>query len=161
MLTQIIAHTPTWVFGLLFGLLALGYRQSKDRVMAKRALIILPIVMVALAINGEIRTFNLQLSALVTWFFGAALGYFLVRNFVKINAHYIKEQQVFFLKGSWLPLTLMMAIFLTKYIVGSLLATQANIITTTAFMLFVSVLYGVFSGFFIARTHKILAVQTL
>jgi len=160
MLTQIISHTPTWVFALFIGLVALGYRQSKDRMISKNTLVILPIVMVALAINGELRTFNLQLSALFTWFLAAAVSYGLVKQFIAIQARYIEEQQLFVLKGSWLPLMLMMGIFLTKYIVGTLLATEAKIITTTEFMVIVSVLYGAFSGIFIARAHKILQLRT-
>ncbi|MBL4908904.1 MAG: hypothetical protein JKX78_02595 [Alteromonadaceae bacterium] len=161
MFTQIISHTPTWVFALFIGLLALGYRQSKDRMISKNTLIILPIVMVALAINGELRTFNLQLTALFTWFFGATICYLLVQNYVSIKANYIQEQHLFALKGSWVPLILMMGIFLTKYIVSTLLATKAEIITSTGFMLIVSLLYGAFSGIFIARAHKVLALRTV
>jgi len=156
---QIISHTPTWVFALLIGLIALGYRQTKVRNVSKNTLIILPIAMVALAIKGELSTFNLQLTALFTWISGAVIAYFIITEYITIKAKYIKEIQQFELQGSWVPLALMMGIFFTKYIVGVMTATQAEIITSSGFMLTVSLLYGAFSGVFIARAHKTLRLK--
>ncbi len=154
MFTEIILQTPKWVFALFFGLLLLGYRQSKPRIANKNTLLIIPIVMVSLSISGELATFNLQLSALLTWFVGVGFAWLMVTQFTAIKGRYLVDKKLFELSGSWLPAILMLAIFFTKYAVGVLLATQAAIITSTEFMLVVSLLYGSFSGAFAARAHK-------
>jgi uncharacterized protein DUF6622 len=154
MLITIINHTPAWVFVLFFALVYIGYRQTQARMVSKNTLLIMPTIMIALSISGELTTFNLQLSALFTWCIGGGLAWLLVNQLVSVRGSYVASKQLFNLSGSWLPLILMMAIFFTKYVVGVLLAKQAVVINTTEFMLIVSLLYGSFSGAFAARAHK-------
>ena len=46
-MTQILTHTPLWVFGLFFGLVYLGYLQSRTRQVSRGRLIVLPLAMLA------------------------------------------------------------------------------------------------------------------
>jgi hypothetical protein len=53
--------------------------------------------------------------------------------------------------GSWVPLTLMMAIFFTKYVIGVLSALNPTLLENTIVIYSCSFIYGVFSGIFVAR----------
>jgi hypothetical protein len=70
--------------------------------------------------------------------------------------HFMKNDVLFYLypyhlQGSWTPLALMMAIFLTKYVVGVASALKPDLLITMQFIVLLSILYGIFSGVFIGR----------
>jgi len=46
MLIEILKRTPSWVFVLFFALLAWGYFQSKDRIVSRSQVSILPVAMI-------------------------------------------------------------------------------------------------------------------
>ena len=48
MITQIVTHTPTWVWGLLLALLWLGLKQSVSRTASLRRVTVMPLVMTGL-----------------------------------------------------------------------------------------------------------------
>ena len=57
--------------------------------------------------------------------------------------------------GSWLPMGVILAIFMTKYAVGVTLSMQPSLAHSDAFTLSVSLLYGLFSGFFAGRAIRL------
>ena len=61
----------------------------------------------------------------------------------------------FSLPGSWLPLALIMGLFLTKYFVGVVTALQPGLRGDPVFAFGFSVLYGAFSGVFVARAARL------
>jgi hypothetical protein len=63
----------------------------------------------------------------------------------------------FSLPGSYGPLTLMMSIFLTRYVVSVALAISPALATSVLFALVASLAYGALSGTFLARSLHILA----
>jgi hypothetical protein len=149
---EILNRTPSWVFVLLFALLALGYVQSKDRTLTRIKVLILPTAMLVLSLLGIFSAFGAARLGLGCWALGSALA---VAIGLKLGAprgvRFSVESQTFYVPGSWTPLVLMMAIFLTKYIVGVIFARELPIATTTAFLVMVSFCYGVFYGAFLAR----------
>jgi hypothetical protein len=152
LLIEIIKHTPTWVFVLFFVLLALGYFQSKDRVMKRGSVSILPLAMVALSFYGVLSAFGASYIGLVSWAIGSVAA---VRVGVKLavphGVTYSIETRSFTVPGSWLPLVLMMAIFFIKYAVGVTLARQLLIVGMSGFTGMVGLCYGFLSGLFFAR----------
>ena len=63
-MTQILTHTPLWVFGLFFGLVYLGYLQSRTRQVSRGRLIVLPLAMLAWSLYSVWSTFAAHLTAL-------------------------------------------------------------------------------------------------
>jgi hypothetical protein len=152
-LSEIIQHTPTWVFILFFALLALGFKQSKPRVVRVSTVFILPAAMVIFSFFGMYSVFGMPLLALALWTVSllllAAIG-------LKLQSPalvtYSKTDQQLTIPGSWVPLCLMMAIFFTKYVVGVAVARDLPIVQQQIFLVVISSLYGAFSGVFLGRS---------
>ena len=62
---------------------------------------------------------------------------------------------MFKLPGSAVPMVLITAIFLIKYIAGIELAIQADLVNDTLFVWSLAGLYGMFSGVFLARGWRL------
>ena len=151
-MSQIISHTPTWVFVIFFVLLALGLMQSKEREVKVFTVFILPIAMLAFSIFGVYSAVDISLLTVGLWGLGL-----LATLFIGIKLAYPKlvcfssQNNQLTIPGSWVPLILMMAIFMTKFFVGFAMARDLPIIDEIIFMALLSLLYGVFSGIFLSR----------
>ena len=75
MLSQIISHTPTWVFGLFFGLLLLGLVQTKQRTVKRYTIYILPLAMFIFSGIGIASAFGFSGVTIVSWLLGITLLY--------------------------------------------------------------------------------------
>ena len=62
----------------------------------------------------------------------------------------------FHLPGSWVPMGLILAVFLMKYGIGVQLAMAPELAHQAGFAYTVSTLYGLLSGLFGARTLRLL-----
>ena len=155
-MTQILTHTPLWVFGLFFGLVYLGYLQSRTRQVSRGRLIVLPLAMLAWSLYSVWSTFDAHLTALAAW----ACAWVAV---VVIGLAWVPSRRVaydgstaqFTVPGSWMPLALMMGIFFTKYAMGVALVMHPGLAQDAAVALPVSALYGAFSGGFAARALRL------
>jgi hypothetical protein len=157
MLIEILKRTPSWVFILFFVLLAFGYYQSKDRVVNRNKVTILPAAMLVLSFYGVLSAFGSTPFALSSWLAGVAITACLGLKFVNPSGvSFATETRSFSVSGSWLPLALMMAIFFTKYAVGVILARKHPIAGNLAFIGSISLIYGLLSGVFLARAVAIL-----
>lgn len=157
MVTEILKRTPPWVFVLFFVLLAFGYFQSKDRVVSRSRVTLLPAAMLLLSFYGVFSAFGLTPAPLVFWGAGVAIAVWSGLKFANGDGvSFSAESRSFTLPGSWLPLSLMMAIFITKYAVGVVLARKLPIAGALTFVGVVSLVYGLLSGFFLARAVAIL-----
>lgn len=158
MLMMIVQHTPAWVWGLLAALLALGLAQTRDQLISSTRLRLLPLAFLGLGLWGTVSAFGWQLWVGLAWKLAFSASYGLVRRSGWPGpAHYLPEQQSFRVPGSWLPLALMMGIFLLKYAVGVSLALQPAWAQGGAFPVAVGAAYGALSAVFLARARNILA----
>jgi uncharacterized protein YneF (UPF0154 family) len=156
MFAQIISHTPLWVWALLAFLIYRGILASVNREVTLKKLSIIPLVMLALSWQGVSTVFGVTPLPMLCWLLAAAVAATLNwRLFRKESAIAHPERGVVFQRGSWLPLMLMMGIFLTKYAVGVTLAMQPPLAHDLVFTASVCVLYGVFNGMFIGRLLRI------
>lgn len=157
-LMMIVQHTPVWVWGLLAALLALGISQTRTQQLSAARLRLLPLAFLGLSIWGTLSAFGWQLWVALAWKLAFGLAYTQVRRSGwPGQARHDAASQTFVVPGSWLPLALMMAIFLIKYTVGVLLAIQPQLAHTTEFAVTVSAAYGAISAMFLARARNILA----
>lgn len=152
LLTNIVQHTPTWVWGLLAGLVALGWSQTQDREMTLARITVLPLVMLALSFSGVVSTFAHATIAIVAWAAGVAAALWIGKHVVQVRgASWSASRGVMHVPGSWLPMVLIVVLFMIKYGVGASLAIHPELVRTTAFCGFCGLAYGVFSGLFAAR----------
>jgi len=157
MIVQILINTPLWVWGLLAALLVLGVGQSRSRTVGLRRVILLPLGMAALSLYSTISTFGASPAVLGSWLATALVLVLAVTQFpVPAGARYDCTSRQFQLPGSWIPMVLIMGIFLTKYAVGVSLVMHPELKSSANFSLAIGTLYGVFSGVFAGRAIRLI-----
>lgn len=161
-LVQVAAHTPSWVWGVLAALVALGASQLRGRRAGLRRVLIVPVGMGVFSVAGVVSAFGASgptsaqavgawvlattaITALALWFQPTAPE----------GAQYIPSSRSFHIPGSAMPLALILGIFLTKYFVGVELALQPALARDSGFALQISTLYGMFSGLFAVRALRL------
>jgi hypothetical protein len=159
MIGPVLKGTPAWVWGLLAGLLVLGLTQVRDRQASLMRLMLTPVVMTALAIWGAVSAFGnspLFGDVMLVWMFGVAVMVAAITPMpAPRGATYDAASRTFTLPGSWLPMLLILGVFLTKYAVGVDLAMQPGLARDGQYTLIVGAIYGVFSGIFTGRALRL------
>lgn len=152
-MSELISHTPTWVFAIFFTLLILGIIQSKERIVKVNSIFILPISMVIFSLFGVLSVFGITVSAIIFWVTGLIVALILgIKLAYPKLVRFSAQNKRLTIPGSWAPLIFMMAIFFTKYTVGYAVARELAIVTEFMFMATLSILYGAFSGILLSRS---------
>lgn len=152
MFMTIISRTPTWVWLLLAALLILGLTQTRARQMTSVRATALPLVMTGLSLFGALSTFGFMPLPVGVWLIalgGSALA--ATAGGVWRGATWSAATARFEVPGSWLPMLIILSIFVVKFCVGVNVAMQPELKSNPQFSLFVCLIYGVFSGLFLAR----------
>lgn len=153
----ILSHVPSYVWLILAAIVALGLLQSRDQLMARARLLILPLVWLAYGAWGVESAFGLQAAPLLAWGLGLAAGVLLVlRSGWPAGARFDAASQRFFVPGSWLPLGLMLALFVGKFALGMGLALRPTLAQHLPVALAFSALFGALGGAFLGRSRGIL-----
>jgi len=159
-IVDIVRQTPLWVGGLLAFLLGLGLSATRQRHMTLPRLVLLPLALLGLALWGVQSAFAAsgRLGALLAvWALGHAAMLALVPRLpVPAGTRYDAARRSFQLPGSWVPMALILAVFLMKYGIGVQLAMAPELAHQAGFAYTVSTLYGLLSGLFGARTLRLL-----
>lgn len=156
MIVQIMQHTPAWVWMLLVALIFLGYLQSRTRAVPMARLFALPAAMVGLSLYSLFATFGATRLGFVAWLAGGILAGLFCRVFRRpAGAGHAPDTRVYTIPGSWLPLALMLAIFLTRYAVAVAIAVDASLRQASSFVLVAGLAYGFLSCTFPARAHAV------
>lgn len=156
-LVPILRNTPTWVWGLLAGLLALGISQLRDRTASLARVSLLPLAMTIFSVSGTLSvlggTPHRALSVMV-WLVAAALAFALLLR-GRDAAQYDSARRLYRLPGSAVPLLLIVGIFLVKYVVGVDLAMAPQLVQDATYVLCIAALYGAFTGVFVGRASRL------
>lgn len=156
MLLAIVQHTPVWVWGLLAALVAIGLSQTRDREMTLTRITVLPLVLLALSGAGVFSAFGPTPVALGAWLTGLLAALALASRFITVRgAAWHPHTATLRVPGSWLPLALIVALFLLKYAVGVSLALHHEMAQQASFAGGCSLAYGLFSGLFLARARAL------
>lgn len=157
MIVQIMQHTPGWVWVLLLALIGLGYLHSRTRTAAKARLFTLPAAMLGLSLYSLFATFGAVRLGLLAWLAGGILALLLhgVRD-LPAAASYAPDTRLYTIRGSWVPLALMLAIFLARYAVAATVAIDASLRQSDALIAAAGLVYGFLSGTFLARAGAVL-----
>lgn len=159
MLGPVLKSTPPWVWGLLAALTALGLSQARTRSASLARITFMPVAMIALSLWGTASAFGSSPqfgSVVLAWLAAAAAALAIVAPFAPPpGTRYDATTRTFTLPGSWIPMLLILGIFLTKYIVGVELAMQPALAHDGSYTLAVGTVYGVFSGLFAGRGARL------
>lgn len=153
----ILRHTPTWVWGLLAGLLALGISQLRDRTAGLARVSLLPVAMTILSVWGTFSALGGSphlTGATAAWLIAAALAFALLAP-GRSSAQFHPVRRSYRVPGSAVPLLLIIGIFMVKYVVGVELAMAPQLMRDTQYALTVAALYGAFSGIFLGRAARL------
>ena len=157
---EIVRRTPVWVGLLLVALIVLGVSSVRSRDVSIGRLVLLPLVMIGLAAWGVQSAFGAggHLAELLgLWAAcGALLLAFGTRLAPPAGARFDAATRRVHLPGSWVPLLLILMVFLMKYGIGVQLAIEPALAQSSGFALAVTALYGLLSGLFAARALRVL-----
>jgi len=157
MLQQIVSHTPNYVWAILGFLVYRGVAASNDRTVTVREVFILPVLMLALGLQSTANGFGLGSPALAAWLAGLAAGVALMWQ--RAGAGFVLDRaaRMVQLRGSWLPMVLMMTIFVGKFVMAVALASQPALRGALAFAMPACAAFGALSGAFMARPLRVAA----
>jgi len=161
MLLQITSHTPLYVWAILGFLVYRGVAASRDRCVSVRQVFILPAAMLVLGLHGTISRFGLATAAGVSWLLGLGIGVAMMWKYSRHGMVLDRAAGMVQLRGSWLPMALMMTIFLGKFGVAVALASAPALPGSLAFALPVCAAFGALSGAFMARPLRVAAALRL
>ena len=162
MFIEILRHTPYWVWGVFVVLLVFGLLQTRGRSVAPALVLVLPVIMIPLSLFTIASTFGFNTLPLIAWVSGIALA-FAANEFVfraPARVRYLRDAGKFEIPGSWIPLILMMVIFLARFVLGVTRAVNPALFGNEFFVAVVSVVLGICSGAFAARAMKTFSART-
>jgi hypothetical protein len=161
MLLEILKRTPIWVFVLFAVLLSYGLVQMRTRRLGRIRVVLLPVIMMSLSIFGVAGAFGFNALPFMSWFAGVGLAVAArIRHRPRWQATHEAATDSFIVPGSWIPLALMMAIFLARYVITVSLALDPALARSSLLIGGASLLYGAMSGVFLSRALHILASAT-
>jgi hypothetical protein len=162
MLLEILSRTPPWVFVLFIVLLALGALQTRTRELGMARVAFMPAVFLPLSLWGVWSAFGPDALAFGAWLAGVG-GAVALNRYARMprQVTYSARTQMFRVAGSWIPLTMMMAVFFIRYATTASLAMHPGLKGAPLFATAVGAVYGLVSGSFLARALHILRARRL
>jgi hypothetical protein len=159
MILGILEHTPVWVWVVFAAILLLGLQQTRTRDVSITRATILPVVMILLSLSGVLGAFAHVPLAWVAWAAGVGLSLLLAGKVVAVRGASRSTQPGHLrIPGSFVPVILILAVFITKYTAGIALAMNPSLAANTAVAVALSLVYGAFSGLFWGRAQSLRAV---
>lgn len=145
-----ISHIPVWVFFMLFGLMALGYRLSRTRLVKPGMVALIAFAMLLYSLYGVTSSFGIDALPLAAWAGGIAAA--IVLGSQAIGARGLShEGGRVRVAGSWWPMLLLMTIFGIKFALGVARGVGSPVVDAAWFVAAASAVSGVISGTFAAR----------
>lgn len=153
----ILTGTPAWVWGLLAGLVVLGLAQTRERQAGIPRLVLLPVGMGIFSLGGLLSDFGTDPLLALAWAAPAAavMAAITVRP-IPQGVRFDAATRRFTLPGSWVPMLLILSIFLGKYAVGVSINMVPTLRFDTTFALAVALASGALTGVFAGRTARLL-----
>lgn len=148
------AALPVWPFAILAALVALGHRQSRDRIVRPGTLAKVAAVMLAVSLYGVIAAFGAGLLPVLAWAAGFAASMLLGDRVLSPRGLAVAGDAVR-VPGSWLPMGLMLGIFSAKFALGFAAGMQAAALHDAWFIATMSTVFGLLSGAFAARAAAV------
>lgn len=151
MLDTVLIHTPAYVWAILLLLVWRGVRALRERDVRFGQLFIMPCVMLPVALLDVGRKFGPGLLPLSAWALGAAALAWLVWRTGGGGVAPGSAPRMVRVRGSVLPLLLMLAIFAVKYALTAALAVAPAVLRVPAVAAAACAVLGCANGWFAGR----------
>ncbi|MES2605947.1 MAG: DUF6622 family protein, partial [Pseudomonadota bacterium] len=148
-LMPILLYTPRWVFGLLAALVVVGLMQTRTRRVPVKVAYVLPAAMMTMSLLGTFMNLGFTAVTVLFWLLGTGCATAIIVRVADSTISYDAETRKFNVEGSWTPLRVIMAIFLTRYAMGVSIGMNLSFVHDFYFAPTMSFLSGAFSGYFI------------
>lgn len=158
-MTDLLSKTPPWVFILFLLLITIGIKQSRNRTTTKKALLAFPCIMIVYSSIDLVVSIGITPLSVLFFVVGFVVAWISPQQ--RLTPEIIRcehtqaadpaEPLKFFVKGSWVPLIIILIIFTAKYIQGAITAMSPEISNTNQFTVLFSFINGIFLGLFSAR----------
>lgn len=159
-ITQVLSHTPVWVWIILAAITSIGLRQLAESTVSATRLTLVPVILGAYSLAGATQAFGLSLPVIAGWMAGmglvVAVGLAMPRQ---VKAQSLGGGQ-YLVAGSVLPLLTMWGVFAVRYVSNVTLVLHPQWAHGSVFSLAMPFVYGALSGFFAARALRILLGST-
>lgn len=157
MLQQILVKTPLYVWALLAFLIYRGVLAARDRDIGVNRMLVIPLLMLVLALQSIATQFGVASMAMAAWAAGTA-AYALQRwSFGRAGVSPGAAPDTLRIRGSWMPLAVMMLIFLVKYALAVTLAIRPHMADDAVFGATVCGLLGLCNGYFLGQLARDIA----
>ncbi|XHS76373.1 DUF6622 family protein [Burkholderiaceae bacterium UC74_6] len=157
--TAIVSHIPTWVWAILGYIVFMGLKQTGEMRVSRLRLLALPAFWLCFGAWGVIGHYGLVSLPTVLWIAGLGLGLTLMLKADwagRLGARYDAESSRYVVPGSWVPLALMLSIFIAKFAQGVLLAMHPAWGAMIAVQLGTGLAFGTISGAMLGRSVSVL-----
>lgn len=144
------SHIPVWAFFILFGLLALGYRLSRTRVVRPGTVALIAFAMLVFSLYGVTSAFGVDTLPLAAWAGGIAAAIVLGGRPLGSRGLSHEGERVR-VAGSWWPMLLLMSIFAVKFALGFARGVGSPVVEAAWCVGAASAIFGLISGSFAAR----------
>jgi hypothetical protein len=159
MILSILEHTPVWVWVTFCAVITLGILQIRTREVSAVRATVLPVVMIALSLSGVLSAFSQVPLALSAWLVGLGVSLKLAGRVMAVRgASWSAQTRHFRVPGSFVPLTMILGVFVTKYAAGAMLAINPSLAANMSVVIVLGLVYGAFAGLFWARARSLRAL---
>ena len=148
------SHIPVWVFAILLGLIAIGLRQTRTRVVKPTVLVSVAAGLLVYSAWGVTSAFGMQWAPLLAWAVGLSAALVGLMRWVAPQG-LVRQGRAVQVPGSWWPMALLLSIFLAKFALGMAHGLGASFAHATWFELLASAVFGLLSGSFAARAWAV------
>ncbi len=160
MIGQIVTHTPIWVWLLLAGLCFVGFQQTKTRQVTRRRLLILPLAMLGLSIMSLQNSFGFQITVIEAWLGGLLVSAWLTMHLIpSMGGSDDAPTSLITVQGSWLPMMLILAMFITRYVLNAGLTVKPELAQTSGFSVGIAIAFGLINGAFLGRVFGLIFMR--
>ncbi|HVV94251.1 MAG TPA: DUF6622 family protein [Hyphomicrobiales bacterium] len=154
MITEIVVHTPVWVWLILAYLLFMGVRSLWPRTVGFTRLAIMPAVFFVWGLWTLFETFRLTPLAVGLWVVGLVIGGAIGATLVaRLSIGADRERGLLHMPGSPVNLVLIILIFVTKYYFGVRIGMAPDLVRDPGFVAFDLGISGILTGIFLGRFY--------
>lgn len=156
-LSNVISHTPFWVWLLLCGLLTIGVRALSPYSTSRSRVLVLPIVLAAIGVVSAGR----QGVGLIVWVVSLLLA-LVVSGHWRASAprvHYDTMTDRIHFGGSVGPLLLMLTVFVCSYTLQVLFALKPDLRQSLAWQVVPAMAFGGLTGGLFARRWQLFRLK--
>ena len=151
-ISQIVVHTPIWVWVIFIFLLSRGIKARKPATVTLEKLAIIPAVFLIWDIYDLLIYRGLSLATCALWLVGllsgAALGYILIQRTAVTRG---TAPRTLHRQADYTALPFMMLAFAVKYVLGVMSAIAPATLERPGVSAFVIIVGGVFAGVFLGK----------